>query len=107
MHPADTHIRIAHMYPADAWLAGYEDGKDGATRREDEAGALLQTYLAGYTAATAAYIATLSAEDAYAAGYHDRQAAVPRRSHANDSIAGVDYDLGWRDAAPGGHGWRT
>ena len=52
-------------------------------------------------------IAGMSAEDAYAAGYTDRKAGNRRRATAyNAGIAGVDYDLGWRDAAPGGNGWR-
>ena len=39
--------------------------------------------------------------DAYAAGFGDRRNGAPRRSDRD-----LDYDLGWRDAAPGGHGWR-
>ena len=52
-------------------------------------------------------ICVMNADDAYEAGFSDRTNGLPRRATRNNAgIAGVDYDLGWRDAAPGGHGHR-
>ena len=49
-------------------------------------------------------IARMTPADAYAAGFGDRRNGAPRRS--SGPARDLDYDLGWRDAAPGGHGWR-
>ena len=46
-------------------------------------------------------IAGMTPEKAYAAGFIDRRDGAARRCYLDN-----DYDLGWRDAAPGGHGWR-
>ena len=46
-------------------------------------------------------IAGMTPEKAYAAGFSDRRNGAARRCYLDD-----DYDLGWRDAAPGGNGWR-
>ena len=49
-------------------------------------------------------IAKMEPAAAYEAGFSDRKAGAPSRS--DGPFRDLDYDLGWRDAAPGGHGHR-
>ena len=73
----------------------------------DAAAAALHKRFPGLPADTAAKararweIAGMTPAKAYDAGFNDRRNGAARRCYLDN-----DYDLGWRDAAPGGNGYR-